>query len=139
MAGKETCAGARYADCEGAIAERSRKTYCSTEAGKTQYGERVVVVFCVREQRRRGETRAERRVERGGGAQHGEVEGDASTKVECRAPVAGMTFAKRVQGSSDSNRSDGTGTSEIHSSEKALIAVIEMTSSTTWREDVTAN
>lgn len=66
------------------------------------------------------------------------VKPDGSTKVECREQDTALSFPRRVESSSDCDSLGGASAREIQSSESDLIAVVEVTTPTAWRKDVTA-
>lgn len=66
---------------------------------------------------------------------YGEVQGKRSTEAGCRESDAALSFGRRVESSSDTDRSGGTGARDSCSSENLSTAVIEALGPTTWQKD----
>lgn len=67
-----------------------------------------------------------------------EVKDDWRSKAEFHELVAALGAARKVERSSSSNSASKISARETHSSPNLLFAVMEMTSSMTRQEDVTA-
>lgn len=60
-------------------------------------------------------------------------EGDGNTKSQCHEPAAALSSAERAGSSLESDIPGGYGARKTYSNENMLVAVIEVTSSTTWQ------
>lgn len=83
-------------------------------------------------------TRRRRKVESRDESRYEKVVDDESTIAGCREPHIGFSSVRPVDGSLDSDSPDRTVASETYSTENVSIAVIEMKSSTTWQEHISA-
>lgn len=75
---------------------------------------------------------------KGSKSRYGKIQGDKSTKAGGREPEAALSFARRIQSSSNSDSPGGAFARETYSIANVSTAVIEMASLTTRREDCTA-
>lgn len=66
------------------------------------------------------------------------LEDDGLTRAGCREPETALSLARRAEGPSESESPVGAGAREFNSSEDALKAVMEVTSSEMLQKDVTA-
>lgn len=85
-----------------------------------------------------GRPRRRERLKKRGESRYREARGDGGTKAACRKPDGASSSARSIERLSESDSPGGTGARESYSSENVSAAVIEVTSFTTWRENVTA-
>lgn len=99
---------------------------------------RIAVVFLVEEKWGRESTRAKKRNGKKGETRYKKVEGNGSTRARCHEPETCLSIARSVDCSSNSDSTGDISARETYSRDTISIAVIDLASSTTWQEDVTA-